>query len=122
MTGKITITDQVTGANPNNRPTLSNYNIRGVTKPVKGATPVSSVFETAEHSGTVSWFESNGTTPLVGNFVASTVYLAKITVSAKQPYSLIGTPANKFTVEHATLVTNPIDSGIVTAVFPATGA
>jgi len=122
MTGKITITDQVTGANPNNRPTLSNYNIRGVTKPVKGATPVSSVFETAEHSGTVDWFESNGTTPLVGNFVASTVYIAKITLTVKAPYSIIGTPANKFTVEHATLVTNPIDSGIVTAVFPATGA
>jgi hypothetical protein len=122
MTGKITITDQVTGANLNNRPTLSNYNVKGVTRPVKAATPVSSVFETAEHSGTVAWFESNGTTPLVGNFVASTVYIAKITINAKAPYSLLGTPANTFIVEGATVVTNPVNSGEITAVFPATGA
>jgi hypothetical protein len=122
MTGKITITDQVTGANLNNRATLSNYNVKGVTRPVKGATPVSSVFETAEHSGTVAWFESNGTTPLVGNFVASTVYVAKIVITAKAPYSLIGTPANTFIVEDASVVANPVDSGEITAVFPATGA
>jgi hypothetical protein len=122
MTGTITVTDQVSGAKENTRGTLSNYSIRGVTKPVKGATPVTSVFETAEHSGTVSWFESDGTTPLVGNFAASTVYVAKITLIAKPPYYISGTPANKFTVEHATIVTNPINSGIVTAVFPATGA
>jgi hypothetical protein len=117
MTGTITVTDQISGAKENTRATLSNYNIRGVTKPVKGETPVTEVFATAEHSGTVSWSGS-----LVdGKFAASTVYVATITISAKAPYSLVGTPANKFTVEHATVVTNPINSGIVTAVFPATG-
>jgi len=122
MTGKITVTDQVTGAKENTQGALSNYNVRGVTIPVKGATPVSVVFETAEHSGTVSWFESNGTTPLVGNFAASTVYVAKIDITAKPPYRLVGTPANTFIVEGASVVTNPINSGSVTAVFPATGA
>jgi len=122
MTGTITVTDQVTGANATTRGTLSNYKISGVTKPVKGGTPVTETFTTAEHSGTISWFESNGTTPLVGNFTASKVYVAKITLTIKDPYSISGTPANKFTVEHATLVTNEINSGIVTAVFPATEA
>jgi hypothetical protein len=122
MTGTITVTDQVTGAKQNTYGTLSNYNIQGVTRPVKGATPVTNVFETAEYSGTVSWFQSNGTTPLVGDFVASTVYVATITLTVKPPYYISGTPANKFTVEHATVVTNPINSGIITAVFPATGA
>jgi len=122
MTGKITITDQVTGAKENTQGALSIYNIRGVTRPVKAETPVATVFETAEHSGTVSWFESNGTTPLVGNFIASTVYVAKITITAKSPYRLIGTPANTFTVEGATVVTNSVNLGLVTAVFPATGA
>jgi hypothetical protein len=118
MTGTITVTDQISGAKDSTRATLSNYNIRGVAKPIKGETPVVSVFETAEHSGTVSWSGS-----LVdGKFAPSTVYVATITISAKSPYSLVGTPANKFTVEHATVVTNPINSGIVTAVFPATGA
>ena len=101
---------------------MSNYNIRGVTKPVKGATPVTSVFETAEHSGTISWFQSDATTALVGNFDASTVYVAKIALTIKPPYYITGTPANKFTVEHATLVTNPINSGNIVVVFPATGA
>jgi hypothetical protein len=122
MTGTITVTDEVSGANATTRGTLSNYNISGVTKPVKGATPVATTFTTAEHSGTISWFQSDGTTTLVGNFAASTVYVAKITLTVKAPYSIIGTPANKFTVEHATLVTNESNSGIITAVFPATGA
>jgi hypothetical protein len=122
MTGTITVTDQVSGAKENTRGTLSNYNIQGVTRPVKGATPVTNVFETAEHSGTISWFQSDGITPLVGNFAASTVYVAKITLTVKPPYYISGTPANKFTVEHASVVTNLINSGIVTAVFPATGA
>ncbi len=122
MTGKITVTDQITGAKENTRATLSNYNIRGVTKPVKGQTPVTEVFETSEHSGTISWFQSDGTTPLVGNFAASTVYVAKVTITPKAPYYINGTPANKFTIEDATIVTNPINSGIITAVFPATEA
>lgn len=118
MTGKITVTDQVTGAKENTQGALSNYNIKGVTRPVKGATPVATVFETAEHSGTVSWSGS-----LVdGKFAASTVYVATITITAKSPYRIVGTPANTFIVEGATVVTNPVNSGVVTAVFPATGA
>jgi hypothetical protein len=122
MTGTITVTDEVSGANTTTRGTLSNYNIRGVAKPVNGEIPVSEVFETAEYTGTVSWFQADLTTPLVGNFAASTVYSAKITITTKPPYSISGTPANKFTVEDAALVLNQVNSGVVTAVFPATGA
>jgi hypothetical protein len=118
MTGKITITDQVTGAQSSTNPSLSDYSIRGVTAPVKNATPVTSVFETAEHSGTVSWSGS-----LVdGKFAAATVYTANITINPKLPYQLAGTPANTFIVEGATTVTHLANSGSVTAVFPATGA
>ena len=122
MTGTITVTDQITGAKDITRGSLSNYNIQGVPRPVKGATPVTKVFETAEYRGDISWFQSDGTTPLVGNFAASTVYVAKITLTVKAPYSISGTPANKFTVEHSVLCLNQINSGIVTAVFPETGA
>jgi hypothetical protein len=124
MTGKITITDQVTGASLITRPTLSTYNIAGVTAPVKNATPVASVFETAEYSGTVLW--SGSLTD--GKFAASTIYTATIRITPKLPYKIAGTPANTFIVEGAT-TTNPaytIDPEYtyaeVTAVFPATGA
>lgn len=124
MTGKITITDQVTGAILGTRPTISNYNIKGVTAPVKNGTPVASVFETAEYSGTVLWSGS-----LVGGkFAASTIYTATITITPKLPYKIAGTPADTFIVEGAT-TTNPAYTtdpeytyAVVTAVFPATGA
>jgi len=114
MTGKITITDQVTGAQPSTNPSLSSYVIRGVAIPVTCAIPVTSVFETAEHSGTVSWSGSPTT------FAADTSYTATITITPKLPYQIAGTPANTFIVGGATTVTNSANSGTVTAVFPKT--
>jgi hypothetical protein len=113
LTGTITITDQVTGATTATQGSLSNYRI-GLTQPVTCATPETSVIETAEYSGTVVWSGSPET------FDADTSYTATITITPKLPYRLIGTPANFFTVDGASTVTNSANSGVVTVVYPKT--
>jgi len=90
--------------------------IPGVTAPVFGGTPVTAITETAQYTGTVSW---NPT--ISGTFAASTVYTATITLTAKAGFTLTGVAANSFTVAGATSTTNAVNSGVVTAVFPATG-
>jgi formylglycine-generating enzyme required for sulfatase activity len=87
--------------------------IPGVTAPEVGATPVSAIAETAQYSGTVAW---SGTPT---SFEAVTVYTATITLMAKAGFTFSGIAANGFTVEGAA-ATNPANSGVVTAVFPAT--
>ena len=100
VTGLITITIPV---------------IQGVTVPATGGTPVTSIIENAQYSGTVTW------SPMVtGTFDGGTPYTATITLAAKFPYTFQGVPANFFTVAGATTVTNPANSNVVTAVFPAT--
>ncbi|MCL2164766.1 MAG: chitobiase/beta-hexosaminidase C-terminal domain-containing protein, partial [Oscillospiraceae bacterium] len=87
--------------------------ISGVTPPAPGAAPVSAINETAQYTGTVSW-SGNPTT-----FENGTAYTATITLTEKTGYTLVGVPANFFTVAGASS-TNAADSGIITAVFPAT--
>jgi len=90
--------------------------IPGITAPVRSATPVTAITETAQYTGTVSW------SPTVsGTFAASTVYTATITLTAKAGYTLAGIAENSFTVAGATSTTNPVNSGVITAVFPTTG-
>ena len=89
--------------------------IPGVTVPVTGGTPVAAITETAQYTGTVTWL------PAESPFEAETVYTATITLTPKTGYTLTGVAANFFTVAGAT-ATNPASSGVVTAVFPATGA
>lgn len=89
--------------------------IAGVTPPVKGATPVDSIDETSEYTAAISW------TPADATFAPSTVYTATITITPKAGYTLTGVPENFFTVAGAS-ATNAADSGVVTAVFPATAA
>lgn len=90
--------------------------IPGVTAPVTGATPVTTITATAQYTGVVTW------SPVATTFAASTAYTATITLTAATGYTLTGVAANLFTVAGATTDTNPIDSGVVTAVFPATAA
>jgi len=90
--------------------------ISGVTAPVNGATPVATITPTAQYTGTVSWSGSPAT------FAGATVYTATITLTAKTGYTLTGVAADFFTVADATPVTNPVNSGVVTAVFPETVA
>jgi hypothetical protein len=86
-----------------------------VTAPVTGATPVLSITETAQYTGTVTWI------PADDPFLGSTVYTATITLTAKLGFTLTGVAENFFTVAGAT-ATNPINSGVVTAVFLVVGA
>jgi hypothetical protein len=90
--------------------------IPGVTPPVTGATPVTTITATAQYTGTVTW------SPVAATFASGTVYTAWITINPKAGYTLTGVAANFFTVAGATSDTNPANSGVVTAVFPATGA
>jgi len=96
--------------------TISVAAIGGVTAPVSGATPVSTVTAANGYTGTVNWSGSPTT------FASSTVYTATITLTAAAGYTLAGVPANFYTVAGATSVTHSYDSGIVTAVFPATAS
>ena len=88
--------------------------IPGVTAPAVGATPVATITETAQYTGTVAWSGTPAT------FAASTVYTATITLTAKAGYTLTGVAADFFTVAGSTSDTNPVNSGVVTVVFPAT--
>jgi hypothetical protein len=88
--------------------------IPGVTAPVTGATPVTTITETAQYTGTVTWSPNDST------FAGTTVYTATIALTAKPGFTLTGVTENFFTVSEATTDTNPADSGVVTAVFPAT--
>jgi trimeric autotransporter adhesin len=89
--------------------------IGGVTAPVRGGIPVSAITETAQYIGTVMW------SPNDSSFLGNTVYMATITLTPKTGYTFTGVAANSFTVPGAT-ATNAANSGVITAVFPATAA
>jgi len=90
------------------------YAIPGVTPPSVEETPVSAIGESSQYTGTVTWSGNPAT------FGRETVYTATITLTAKTGFTLTGIEANKFTVAGATSVTHSANSGVVTAVFPAT--
>jgi hypothetical protein len=94
---------------------ISTAAISGVTAPVTGATPVTTTTAGSGYTGTVTWSPS-----VIGTFAYNTAYTATVTLTAASGYTLTGVTANFFTVSGAT-TTNPINSGVVTAVFPATG-
>ena len=96
--------------------TVGNFAIAGVTAPVAGATPVSTITETPEYTGTVTWSPAASPT-----FSYSQVYTATITLAAKSGYTFDGVAADTFTVTGATTVHNLVNAGVVTATFPATG-
>jgi hypothetical protein len=91
-----------------------NFDIKGVTAPVAGETPVTTITECYQYTGAVSWSPSHAT------FAESTTYTATITLTAKTGFFFDGVAANSFIVEGAT-ATNPANSGVVTAIFPETG-
>jgi hypothetical protein len=90
--------------------------IAGITAPVRDATPVATVTESTYYTGTITWSSSPVT------FATSTAYTATITIIPKAGYILTGVGADFFTVAGATTVTNAANTGVVTAVFPATAA
>lgn len=92
--------------------------IPGVTPPVTGAIPVTSITETAQYTGTVIW---SPTIAENGKFAAGTEYEATIMLSPKAGYTFTGVTQNFFTVAGATAL-NADNAGIVLARFPATDA
>jgi len=93
---------------------VSLSHIAGVTPPAFTETPVTTITPTAQYSGTVSW------SPEVTNtFTSNTVYTATITLTPKSGYILTNLPAGFFKVAGAT-ATHDGESGVITAVFPAT--
>ena len=88
--------------------------IGGVTAPVINAAPVTRVTSANGYTGTVTWSGSPT------RFAASTSYTATITLTAAVGYTLTGVSENFFTVAGATSVTHSENSGVITAVFPAT--
>jgi len=113
----VPATSTVTAVFPATAITITPLAIAGVTVPVAGATPVATVTEAAGYTGTVSW------TPAIaagGKFDPVTPYTATITLTAKTGYTLYGVGVDSLTVANAT-ANNAVNSGVVTAVFPATG-
>jgi len=95
---------------------ISVFAIGGVTTPVSGATPVSTVTTANGYTGAVTWSGSPTT------FALSTIYTVTITLTAAAGFTLAGVGANSYTVAGATSVANSANSGVITAVFPATAA
>lgn len=108
------LTVAIFGLEEAERVTVTEPAIGGVTAPVVGETPVTAITKGKQFTGTVTW------SPEVSTFAASTVYTATITLTPKVGYKLDGVAANIFTVAGATSVSNEANSGVVTAVFPAT--
>ncbi|WP_211269743.1 hypothetical protein, partial [Paenibacillus macquariensis] len=70
--------------------------IAGVTAPVIGATPVSSIKDTSEYTAVIEWSPEDAT------FVGNTAYTATITITPKAGYTLTGVAEDFFTVDGAT--------------------
>ena len=101
--------------------TVSIAEIEGLTVPVRGETPVETITETAQYTGTVEWFD--GDTPFdETTFDYATTYTAEITLTAKSGYTFAGVAADFFIVEGADAVSNDQHTGVITAVFPETEA
>lgn len=108
------LTVAIFGLEEAERVTVTEAAVGGVTAPVVGEKPVTAITEGTQFTGTVTW------SPEVSTFAASTVYTATITLTPKVGYKLDGVAANFFTVAGAASVSNGANSGVVTAVFPAT--
>jgi hypothetical protein len=121
--GIVTIVFPATKAEGGTEPAVvSAFNLTAlVTAPVKDAAPVATAIDEDQYSGTVAWQTENGDGFDGAVFVASTVYQAAVTLTAKDGYTFTGVAVNSFTYTGAT-VTNAAGSGAVTIVFPATGA
>ena len=110
------LTVAIFGLEEAERVTVTEAAVGGVTAPVVGEKPVTAITEGTQFTGTVTWSPD-----LVdGKFGPQTVYTATITLTPKVGYTFEGVAENFFTVAGAASVSNEANSGVVTAVFPAT--
>lgn len=105
------------GGNSGNGDSVINIaTITGVTAPVIGVTKVTTITETAQFTGTVTWDGRLDRTSNIRRF--KSVYCDHY-ADSKSGFTLTGVAANFFTVAGATF-SNLANSGVITAVFPAT--
>ena len=96
--------------------TISTKAINGVGIPKTMVPASTAIQETNQFTGTISWKPALSG----GKFAANTVYTATITLTPKKGFRVKGVAKDFFTVSGAK-ATNPKDSGVIEAVFPATG-
>ena len=99
--------------------TVTTAAIPGVSVPAATEVPVKAITETKQFTGAVEWTPKNNNNGL-SRFMGETVYTATITLTPKPGYKFTGVASNFFTVDGASSVSNNANSGVVTAVFPAT--
>jgi len=94
-------------------PTIINTaTIAGLSVPLPGNVPDTSVAAGLGYTASVTW------SPNPAAFVSNTSYTATITLIATTGYTLTGVVTNFFTVAGSSSDTNPVNSGVITAVFP----
>jgi hypothetical protein len=95
---------------------LSVSAILGLDVPVTGITPVTATTPDGQYSGTVTWSPSDTV------FISRTAYTATVSLTPGAGYTLVGLPADFFTVAGSASVHNLADSGVVMVMFPETVA
>ncbi|MEG0492658.1 MAG: SH3 domain-containing protein, partial [Clostridia bacterium] len=98
--------------------TVTDLNLKGLTAPKNGDKPVSAITESTQFTGAVSWLPADAT------FQPGKTYTATVGLNAKNGYTFTGVAQNAFKVEGAPAnvqVTNAVNKGTVTVVFPTTG-
>lgn len=93
--------------------TITLLDIPDVPIPGKGHEPPIAYINCSQYTGIITWAPGDKKT-----FEASNYFIATITLTAAEGYTLDGVPANSFTVAGATSVTNDADSGVVIVIFP----
>lgn len=111
--GTIAVTFPNTGATDDLPVSLTA--IPGIQVPASGVVIETGPIDTAQYSGTISW------TPGTSRFLGDTEYTAQILLLDKPGWTLMGMGGNGFTVPGAaSTVTDSVDPGKITAVFPRT--
>lgn len=108
------LTVAIFGLEEAERVTVTEPVIEGIPAPVARKYPAKVVQEGRQFTGTVAW------SPSAVAFNYATVYTATITLKAKVGYTFDGVAENFFTAAGAASVSNAANSGVVTAVYPAT--
>ncbi len=91
--------------------TITDFVIEDAIAPINGEALKTTIAETAEYTGVITWVDNPST------FAANTAYTATITLTAKDGYTFDGVEANEFSVPCAATVSNAADTGVITVTF-----
>jgi hypothetical protein len=117
--GTVTVVFPKTGGTENEPAAVDALELDSFfTKPATGGTPAASFAGNSQYSGTIAWTKADGTA-FTGNFAAGTSYKAVVTLTVKNStFTFNGVEADSFTYSGAASVTNAVNTGVVTIVFP----